>query len=201
MKQNTNEMTYRELAELLAECGITGIREEVIAELETQWQEFPPEALDSLDKVTLLLSAAGEGRIDMQTRQWLPTSGQVYSFDMEAFDVADMYAILLRGIEAIGRGQIQISGVVQNDGEGYYDRSVAFSLNGKSCQFKPEFGGDWYDTGILDALNRELAAQGIPDRLYVTTDGYQQVIVFFCDARWAADFMQKTGCVLRDRIN
>lgn len=196
-----NELSYQALADLLAEFEITGIPNAILAELEAEWTELPPEALESLDKMTLLLTAVSMGHYDYQTGQWTPTSDKVYSFDMEAFDVDNMYNIFFQGIMAISRGQIHITDVAQNDGEGYYDRTVSFSVNGAEHKFKAEFGGDWYDIRILDCLNQILAEQRNPNRLYFTTDGYQQMIVFFCNEEWANDFGERTDCRLVDATN
>lgn len=198
---NCNEKTYPELAALLEEFGITGIPNELLEALEQQWKEFPPEALDSMNKLALLLTEVSMGRYDFQTGTWTPTSNLVYSFDMEALDSGNMYDILFQGIASIAGEQLQISGVRQDDGESYYDRKVYFTVDGVEHCFQAEFGGDWYDTKILDKLNQILEEQNTSHRLWIMTDGYQQVIVFFCEEAWAQAFMAKTGCTLETNTN
>lgn len=193
---NSNEKTYQELAALLEDFGITGISKELLEALEQQWNAFPPEVLDSMNKMALLISEVSMGRYDFQTGTWTPTSNLVYSFDMEAPDSGNMYEVLFQGIAAIAGEQLQISEVRQDDGEGYYDRKVYFTVNGVEHCFQAEFGGDWYDTKILDTLNQILEKQNTSHRLWFMTDGYQQVIVFFCEEDWARRFMEKTGCAL-----
>ena len=198
---NCNEKTYQELAALLEDFGITGISKELLESLEEQWNEFPPEALDSMNKLALLLSEVSMGRYDFKTGTWTPTSNIVYSFDMEALDSGNMYDILFQGIASIAGEQLQIREVRQDDGEGYYDRKVYFTVDGAEHCFQAEFGGDWYDTKILDKLNQILEEQNTSYRLWFMTDGYQQVIVFFCEEAWAREFMEKTGCALVSKTN
>lgn len=198
---NMNELTFNELANILAEFEIADIPQEKIIELETGWEDYPEEVYESLNKMAILLSAAGEGRCDYQTWEWTPTSDKVYSFDMEAFDVGNMYAILFQGIESISKNSMIFTDVVQDDGQGYYDRKVSFRINGQQYEFKAEFGGDWYDAAILDYLNQILAENGSSRQLYFMNDGYQQIIVFYCDAEWAKQFTERTGCVLTNKVN
>ena len=198
---NCNEKTYPELAALLEEFGITGIPNELLEALEQQWKEFPPEALDSMNKLALLLTEVSMGQYDFKAGIWTPTSDVVYSFDVEALDSGNMYDILFQGIASIAGDQLQISDVRQADGEGYYDRKVYFTLDGIEHCFQAEFGGDWYDTKILDKLNQILEEQKASRRLWFMTDGYQQVIVFFCEEAWAKAFMEKTGCTLETKTN
>ena len=200
-EMNCNEKTYQELAALLEELGITGISNELLKSLEKQWSEFPPEALDSINKLALLLGEISMGQYDFKTGTWTPASDIVYSFDVEALDSGNMYEILFQGIVSIAGDQLQISDVRQDDGEGYYDRKVYFTLDGIEYCFQAEFGGDWYDTKILDKLNQILEEQKASRRLWFMTDGYQQVIVFFCEEAWAQEFMEKTGCTLDTKTN
>lgn len=198
---NMNELTFNELANILAEFEIADISQEKIEELEKGWEEYPDEVYESLNKMAFLLSAAGEGRYDYKTWEWTPTSDKVYSFDVEAFDVGNMYAILFQGIESISKNSMIFTDVVQDDGEGYYDRKVSFKMNGQQYEFKAEFGGDWYDAAILNYLNQILAENGSGRQLYFMNDEYQQIIVFYCDVEWAKQFTERTGCILTNRIN
>ncbi|MBQ7898394.1 MAG: hypothetical protein IJ307_00910 [Bacteroidales bacterium] len=198
---NCNKRTYQELAKLLEDFGITGISNELIESLEQQLTEFPPEALDSMNKMALLLTAISTGRYDFQTGVWKPTSDNVYSFDIEALDSGNMYEVLFQGLSSIAGDQLQISDVRQDDGENYYDRKVHFTVDGTEHCFRAEFGGDWYDTKVLDELNKILEEKGSLYRLWFMTDGYQQVIVFFCKEDWAHRFTEKTGCALVSNTN
>ena len=196
-----NAMSYQALASLLTELGIADFSSGLLEELEQQWNQFPPEVLDSLDKLALLLTAISMGRYDYCTGAWAPTSNKVYSFDMEAFDPGNMYEILFQGIRSISGDHLCVNAVRQDDGENYYDRKVFFTLDGVEYCFKAELGGDWYDTKILDLLNQILAGRGDPNRLYFMTDGYQQMILFFCKEAWARQFTEKTGCALVTTTN
>lgn len=127
---NCNEKTYQELAALLEDFGITSISKDSLEALEQQWNEFPPEVLDSMNKMALLLTEVSMGRYDFRAGTWTPTSNAVYSFDMEALDSGNMYEILFQGISSIAGNQLQITEVRQEDGEGDYGRKVYFTLDG-----------------------------------------------------------------------
>ena len=191
---NTNELSFRELADVLAELGIAEVSQERIEELENVWEKCPEEVLDSLNKMAMLLTEVGHGNYDYTTWTWTPSSNKVYSFDMEAFDVSSMYEIFFRGIQTIGGEKMVFADVVQVDNEEDDGRIVTFRLNGNAYEFTARFGGDWYDMGILSYLNQILDEGG--RKLYFMTDGYQEGIIFYCDAEWAAKFEEKTGCRL-----
>lgn len=196
-----NEKTYCEIAVMLEDFGITGISSKLLDALEKQWKEYPPEVLESTSKMALLLGEISMGQYDFKTGIWTPSSNVVYSFDMEALDSGNMYEILFQGIASIAGDQLKISDIRQDDGEGYYDRKVYFTVNGVEYCFHAEFGGDWYDIRILDKLNQILEEQNTLYRLWFLTDGYQQVIVFYCDEKWAHRFMEETDCALVPHIN
>lgn len=197
---NTNECSFKKLANVLAELGIAEISPERIQELETGWTEYPEEALDSLNKIAILLTEVGHGNYDYAAWTWTPSSDKVYSFDMEAFDVGSMYEIFFHGIQAISGQTLVFADVIQSDDEDDRGRKVTFKMNGKAYEFSARFGGDWYDLGILNYLNQILDEDNSDHKLYFMTDGYQEVIIFYCDAEWAIKFEGKTGCRLSAEV-
>lgn len=114
---NTNELSFRELADVLAELGIAEVSQERIEELENVWEKCPEEVLDSLNKMAMLLTEVGHGNYDYTTWTWTPSSNKVYSFDMEAFDVSSMYVdsnyrkqgLGTTNAECVGYGKANVS--------------------------------------------------------------------------------------------
>ena len=66
--------SVREAAAILDELGIASISERMILEFERSWNSVPQEIRDSLDVVTMLLSAVGVVTYDTGTCYWTPTS-------------------------------------------------------------------------------------------------------------------------------
>lgn len=147
-----------------------------------------------------LLEAIGWGSYDYEKNIWTPSSAQIYAFDAEVFSIEDMYLIYLKGLQAISEGELAFSDVVQdncqvnwNGPEGIVH--VHFSLNGTPCQYDAAFQGDWLDTRIRQAINRQLEQMGIEKRFYAT-DGAQGEIIFFCSEAWARKFEDATLCFM-----
>lgn len=194
-----NAMSYAEIAETLKELGIEGITDEMVAELEANSAQMPPEIL--FNKTATLLSSAGIGNFDYETWDWTPSSNSVYCFDVEIFNLEKMYTFFLQGVAAIGKGELDFTNIKEDLSEvdweaGTGKRSVTFDWNEKTYTIEAEDMGDWFDMKVADELSKIIEAQGGSKKLYFTTDGYQACIIFYCDEAWAETFREKTGLPL-----
>ena len=103
---NRNEMSYNQLANILKQLDILDIPNQKIEDLEYQWEKLPNEVHASLDKLALLLTDIGRRYYDSKTNSWLTNSKQVYSFDMECYDMNNMYTLLLQGLKTISEKEL-----------------------------------------------------------------------------------------------
>ena len=190
----------QELLNVLAEFEITDIPGERMEELHNMWDEISESVPVNRDKMELLLAVAGEGIYDEETFAWSPTSNTVFCFDMEAYNTENMYQVLLTGLSSISRNQVEFTYIVQDDGNDYYDRKVSFTYHDKEYTFEPEFGGDWYDYSILNLVNQILKDEGNSMRFYHMITEAQQVVVFFGNEEWVADFTARTGFILKNEV-
>lgn len=185
-----NEKSYFELAEILKNLGIDDIRDEQLTKLEETWNNYPEVIMSSgsLNKMTLLLTGIGSGIFDFKTAHWQPTSKHIFSFDMEAYDIENMYVLLFKGIEAISDGELSFTNITEmsNSEIGIGNQVITFDLNGQSYEFLGKINYDWYDVNILKFLNEITKSSN--KQLYFLTDGYQEVIVFYKDEKWARAF-------------
>lgn len=193
---NNNDKSYEQLANILRELGITNINNELITQLEDEWKEYPEDIL--IDKMALLLCTIGYGEYDYTTGKWTPSSNKVYSFDMECFDIDNMYQLLFEGISSIGEDELNFSNIIVDTSKVDFDRGIGtqtfqFDLNGKTHVLEGDYYNDWYDIEILDYLNEILENENKAKKLYFMSDGYQSFIVFYCDKEWADLFEKKTG--------
>jgi len=192
-----NEKTYQELADILLNLGIDDISSEQIVKLETTWNEYPEVVMSkgSLNKLTLLLTSLGEGIYDFKNASWQPTSKHIFSFDMEAYDIENMYALLFKGIESISEGELVFANILEasNSEIGIGNQIVAFDLNGQPHEFEAKINYDWYDVNIIPFLNRITKNDKHTKQLFFLTDGYQECIVFYKDIKWANVFEEVTG--------
>lgn len=197
VEKKGDSMSMLEIAGVLRELGIE-VPEETVTSMEEAWKDYPEEIAESLDEGAMLLSVLGMGNYNYETWEWTPGSEQVYCFDMEAFDIGNMYGNLFRGIEAISGGELIFSDVNEEcDFEKLSGtREVIFKLNAKEYQYDAKQESDWYDLYILDCLNDIIKEQGLKKQLYFMNDCGQGCIVFYADEEWAADFMSKTGYTL-----
>lgn len=196
------ERSLADTAALLMELGIDGIDDSMLQDVEAQLAGLPEGIL--LDKTALLLARIGEGRYDGAGR-WEPSSNTVYSFDMEVLDMGTMYTRFLEGVCAIGQGELAFADIREDTGgvdweQGTGSRSLSFRWKGKAYTLHAAHMGDWFDLGLADSLNGIIQEENTGKQLYFAGDGYQQCIVFYCDAAWAQRFTEKTGCALSGKI-
>lgn len=172
----TDEEEINIAADTLKNLGFTEITDEMIASVHETYNEAYP-------------------------REWTPSSSQVYAFDMEILDVANMYSDFFKGITAINNNEFEITDIEEDMGSGSEDlgigiRNVTFRYNGTSYQFHAKAMYDWFDGSIIGYMNKVFKKENNPNRLYYMTDGYQELIVFYCSDEWAADFTAATGFTL-----
>lgn len=176
IRATTDEEEINIAADTLKNLGFTEITDEMIASVHETYNEAYP-------------------------REWTPSSSQVYAFDMEILDVANMYSDFFKGITAINNNEFEITDIEEDMGIGSEDlsigiRNVTFCYNGTSYQFHAKAMYDWFDGSVIGYMNKVFKKENNPNRLYYMTDGYQELIVFYCSDEWAADFTAATGFTL-----
>lgn len=195
------QKSYAEIAEILKELGIGGITDELITELENAYALMPPEIL--INKTATTLTYIGAGQIDYDTWEWVPDKNGVYTFDVEVFNLEKIYTFFLQGVSALGDGELNFTNIQEdlsdvNWENGTGTRSVTFDWNGETYTLEAENMGDWFDLSVADQLNQIIISKGGEKRLYFTSDGYQECIIFYRDEAWAKSFEEKTGLELSD---
>lgn len=198
-----NHQTFEEIATKLKGLGMDGFTDKMLQELQSRWDQIPDEIRESLDKTAYLLDAVGAGNYDYETWTYTPSSEDIYAFDVEVFNETSMYRDFLRGVAAIGKGELDFTEVEENledvDWEaGTGARSITFKWQGNLYTLEAEAMGDWFDFHVADRLNQIIMEQQDGKRLYFGSDGYQTVYVFYRDAKWAADFTKATGMRLTE---
>lgn len=153
-----------------------------------------------------LLFYAGMGEYDYETFEWTPAQSGVYAFDIEVFDVGFMYTNFLRGVEAMSRGKLEFSEIVEEDSDVDFEsgtgrKKVTVTHDGRTQIFRPELLYDWFDLRFANDLSRWLGADADGSRLRFLFDGYQVVYVFYCDDAWAASFAEATGYTLTEKLH
>ncbi len=200
--------SVEETAKLLRKLGIGDITDEIVRQVEGGLSNMPKEVRASMNAAAMLLSAAGGGKFDFDEGSWEPSASTVYSFDMEVFDVENMYTNFLRGIQAISGGEFEITDIQEDNGRvnwnlGAGQKQVSFRYNGNSCCFKPKVHNDWFDMRMLDYMNDVLTREQNPKRFFFMSDGYQGIIIFYGTSDWAEQFSKASGirlsAAVRDR--
>lgn len=201
-----HDMSYEEIRDNLESLGIEGITDEMVDMLQKEWDQYPEDYRLYLDKTANLLMLLGCGTYDTETWEWTPSSADVYAFDMEFLNVDTMYTEFLRGVAALGGGDLDFTNIEENldkvDWEnGTGSRSVKFEWRGTNGTLGAEMMNDWFDLNFADDLNILIAARCNGKQLYFGSDGYQMIYVFYCDPEWAASFEAATGMNLSGQLN
>lgn len=195
------QQTFEEIAAQLNDLGITGFDQEVMDAMQESWDQAPIELKLSINKTAWLLDSVGMGNYDYETWTFTPSSGSVYAFDMEVMDEGAMYSNFLQGVSAIGKGELEFTEIQENlenvnweDGTG--SRSITFQWQGNTYSLEADVYYDWFDCELANQLNQIIMEQQGEKRLYFGDDGYQNIYVFYRDAKWAEAFTKVTGMEL-----
>lgn len=192
---------YAEIAETLKKFEIGGITEHLINELEASSAEIPPEI--ELNKTAMLLSVLGKGAFNYEQNTWTPSENGIYSFDVEVFNIEKMYTDFLLGISALDREALNFENIQEDTSnvnweKGTGARTVSFEWRGKSFCLEAEMNHDWFDLTVANNLNKIITENQGDKRLFFTSDGYQECIVFYRSTDWAKAFQKETGLVLSE---
>ncbi len=86
-------------------------------ELDKAYDSIPQEVLMDLmemeqpNKTAMLLAAVVSGTYDYENWTWTPGSRSVSAFDVEVMDISHMYTNFLKGVSAIGCGELEFTNV------------------------------------------------------------------------------------------
>ena len=181
---SSEQRSTAELAENLKELGISGISDDIIDMIDEDRAEMDGDVVYSA--VGTMLSWAGSPDYDFDTCTMTPKNKTVYSFDMEVFDVSNMYTDFLNGVKYIGDGDLDFTNIKESDGA--LGKHVTFDWDGESYELNLRENTDWFDMHAVEQLNKLIDKKGMKKRLYFTTDEYQEAIIFYRDKEWADKF-------------
>ena len=193
--------SYAEIAEKLKKFEITGITDELIKKLETDYAELPPEV--EFNKTAHLLVTLGNGNFDYSKATWTPTENGVYSFDVEIYNVDTMYTNFLIGVSSLNKEELNFQNISEDTSEvnwekGTGKRTVSFEWKGKRYSLDAEVQGDWFDLNVANELNKIIMENTTDKQLFFANDGFQECIVFYHNKDWANSFEKETGLSLSE---
>lgn len=161
---------------------------------------MPKNMLEDMDKgniVGLIFDYLGVGDYDFERNSWNPSSEDVYSFDMEFFDISTMYTHFLRGVMQIAKGDIDITDIKEDlsqidfeKGSGFH--IVYFKCNSIPYEYQAKTDHDWFDCHMVSFMNQILREQNIEKSLFMASDGWQNCILFYNTEQWAKRLKETT---------
>ena len=159
----------------------------------------------SNDKLSHLLYCMGAGIRDYDTGDFLPAESGVFFTYYWAEFPDTMYTDLLRGIDAMSRGELAIENIFEDhrctDWTNYDGTiTVSFDLNGLPHQISAVFYQEWYDEQVLNTLNT-MVMEAIGKQLWFADFQDTGCFIFLGDTAWAETFADRTGLVLSSDIN
>ena len=159
----------------------------------------------SNDKLSHLLYCMGAGIRDYDTGDFLPAESGVFFTYYWAEFPDTMYTDLLRGIDAMSRGELAIENIFEDHScadWANYDGTitVSFDLNGSPHQISAVFYQEWYDEQVLNTLNT-MVMEATGKQLWFADFQDTGCFIFLGDTAWAEAFADRTGLVLSSDIN
>lgn len=188
------DMSCAEILSYLAPLGISCDDEGLLEELDQY------EYRSGSDKVLDLLCWLGYGEMNYDTWEWTPGENGVYWFDAEFIAVDCMYTDFLRGVSALGQGELNFTNIREEHTnvdwyQGTGEVTVTFDWEGNAYQFRAEMMQDWFDPSVLDTVGG-IVQENSEKQLFYAFDGGQGYLVFYGDRQWAKDFSSLTGILL-----
>lgn len=158
--------------------------------------QMPSDMLNDLEKsqiLGLVLDNIGGSEYNIQNKEYKLFSNNIYSFDTEVMDIDMMYTIFLNFINNLSKDELKISNISEDNSNINYEegtgvKTVIFKLNDKEYKYEAKVYYDWFDMEIVGYINRILLENNSNKFLYVTTDGWQNCILFYNTEQWAEKF-------------
>ncbi len=197
------EMTDQEVIQALQNAGIhvpEGAAEETRTRMD-QWDAYTKQLgltvypHSAREYAANLLVSIGMGDYDDTSYTWTPASHDVYAFDAEIFDIENMYALFLQGVQSIVPGfdyqdvtetleeykvHPALKELLAADSRPYEGiKTVSFTLNGHAYQKELDYYGDWFNEEAIAWINEVLGQEGFDGRLYDFFDGGQGLILIY----------------------
>lgn len=195
-------ITVHETIAALKELGIdaTSVEDEITNSLAS----FPAEVMEAMDTSQLngliltyidwLLYQDGTAKPAVGPRQF-------FCFDMECMELDTMYTTFVQSVAEIAGDDLVFTDIAEDTSQVDYDsgtgiQTISFCCNGKAYQYNASVYNDWFDVGMLAFMNDVISEQSDDRQLYVTSDGYQECIVFCRTGDWVSQLKKTTGIIL-----
>lgn len=192
------EVFVHESLEKLQKLGIDALESE--EKIVNQFHSMPQDMVGDMESKEIFGLMLGGIASGFYPGTELAAS-EIYSFDVEVSDTMQMYTDFLEGISRIAGGELVITDIEEEISEeeleaGTGTQTVRFCCNGKAYEYAAEYYYDWFDARMLAFMNQVIAEQDTGRSLYVTSDGYQECIVFYRTEEWAEQFRREFGMEL-----
>lgn len=196
------EIMIHENITKLKELGIdaTSVEEKITESLTS----MPTEILESMapEQINgMILTYISALLYDDDTAAQPSEPRQFFSFDVECMDLEHMYTNFLNSVSEIVGEDLAITDIEEDTSKVDYEsgtgvQTVTFNCNGKSYQYDAVVYNDWFDVKMLTFMSKVISEQNTGKNLYVTSDGYQECIVFYQTEFWAARYKKLMGNTL-----
>ena len=187
-------MTVEESAAILEELEIPVGQVHIDMMLEDQQKYDLPERADWIPN---LLFYAGFDFYDENLNDTPKTPG-IYSFDIEAWDVGNMYTKFLNGLSEASEGALVFEDIVEDESfenleNGTGSKTISFTFRGERYTVEARMLADWMDTKALTEIAKVVNSSGKEKQLWFFSADGQVISVFYRDKAWANQFMRLTG--------
>lgn len=117
----------------------------------------------------------------------------VYSFDLEIFDTSTMYTKFLNNINLFTNNVLKIEVIKEKTSNADCDdcnrkQIIEFKILNEQYTFAAKVNYDWFDISIISSINKIIEQNGLNKYLFVTSDGWQNCIVFYNTDEWAEKY-------------
>ena len=158
--------------------------------------KMPSDMLNDMEKYQILglvLDNIGRAEYNIENKEYKLFSNNVYSFDTEVMDIDMMYTIFLNFVNKLSNDELKITDILEDNNnidyeQGTGEKIVSFKLNSKEYKYIAKVKNDWFDMEMIGYINKILQENNCKKFLYVSSDGWQNCILFYNTEEWAEKF-------------
>ena len=176
----------------------------MIDDLEQDYKTMPPEV--ELNKAATLLTVLGQGEYDYENMTWTPYTNGVYTFDVEFFNVENMYTDFLTGVSSLDEEELDFKNIQEdtrqvNWEEGTGKRTVSFEWKHREFTLEAEVYDDWFDVNVANELNKIIKDYGNENSYSLRATDIRKGLFFIVIKSGQKDSSWKPGWSLWNSIS
>jgi len=170
--KSNKKISIEQQLNTFSKLNITPKNDDFIDWIYCEWGRKAVEA----DPYNLILSSLGGERENGDA--WERVSDDVYSFDTECVEDADIYAEILTNLAALSKDAFSITNITSTVNHENCEASISFTHNKVSYHWHLQYNNDWFDGDVINKINQLLRENDSSEFFYTCILGQNLMVLF-----------------------